>query len=1020
MPSWNDRHRDLLVNAIHRMLQGATRPPVPAAVTLAALSWVLDSLVDALVFRTSGLADSFLRPGPEEVWERIVVAGLAAALCFYAHDVKRRGRVEEELRRSGQRNRDLIENSLGLISTHDWDGVTLSLNPAAASALGYEPSEMIGRKMSDFLSPSVAHLFDDYLKRIRRDGVATGIMRVTGKGGEESFWAYRNVLRVEPGVPPYVLGHAQDVTDLKRVERELASTRSRLEHILSASPAITYSAELGYGTTFISPNVKDLLGYDASTFTDDPGFWNSRIHPDDRETLSSAIAATVESGQCRHEYRVQHADGTYRWICDELRFVSKERQGKSKQIVGYRIDVTDRQEAEEEVAKFAAEFENQVGKRTAQLGGSYELLRVEFQQRQRAEARFRRLVEHGPDAMVIINREGRITLVNQQSERLFGYTAQEMVGQSVEFLMPRRHRHKHRERRTSYSVKPTLQTMGERDVELYGLRKDGTEFPVEISLGPLEHDGEFLVASAIRDVSERKLAEDALRRSEANYRGLVDHAIHGVYRSSPNGSFLTVNPALVEMLGYDSQTELLAVDMVKDIYVDPAERKRLLDEWRKVGQTKGMEIHWKRKDGKRITVRLSGRSVFNEAGELEHFEVIAEDVTEHRKLESQLRQAQKMEAIGQLTGGIAHDLNNLLTVIMSNAELIDDRIPPDQTGAGEELEELKAAAHSGADLIKRLLGFSRRRALVLEAVDLRNVVAETSKLMRTLLPESIEVNVSADSAGDRVMADPTAIEQILLNLATNSRDAMPDGGEIVIDTGARQIDEDYHTDHPWIRPGDYVCISFSDTGVGMDEETQARVFEPFFTTKPTGAGTGLGMAMIYGLVKQHEGFVHVYSAVGQGTTVRLYFPITDQAASATPKRTTKAESQGGTETILLVEDEPSPRRSTTRVLEKFGYTVVAACNGEEAVELFETGGSQIDLVISDLIMPKMGGPELRKELRRRGVSVPFLFSSGYAAGDRTSGTYLEPGTPFLHKPWTIADLLTQVREVLEGGNDEQL
>jgi PAS domain S-box-containing protein len=303
---------------------------------------------------------------------------------------------------------------------------------------------------------------------------------------------------------------------------------------------------------------------------------------------------------------------------------------------------------------------------------------------------------------------------------------------------------------------------------------------------------------------------------EESYRSLTEGALYGIYRSTVDGSFLTVNPALVEMLGYGSQAELLAVELARDVYADPDERRNLVDKYRDQGRIEGVEVEWRKKDGSRLLVRLSGRPVHGHDGELECFEMIAEDVTERLTLEAQLRQSQKMEAVGQLTGGIAHDFNNILTVILANADLLEAELPRGRVDMRAVLDETRTAAQKGADLVRKLLGFSRRGKLEMESVDLAQLVTDLSGMLRRVLPENVEVILIADPPNGSVLADAGAIEQILLNLATNARDAMPDGGRLTIEVKPDWLDGGYHATHPWVEPGEYVSFSVTDTGIGMD------------------------------------------------------------------------------------------------------------------------------------------------------------------------------------------------------------
>jgi len=419
---------------------------------------------------------------------------------------------------------------------------------------------------------------------------------------------------------------------------------------------------------------------------------------------------------------------------------------------------------------------------------------------------------------------------------------------------------------------------------------------------------------------------------------------------------------------------------------------------------------WRRKDGDPITVRLYGRSVRHEDGRVECHEVFAEDVSERRGLEEQLRQAQKMEAIGQLTGGIAHDFNNLLTIILANAELLSRG--PDE----ESLRDIVSAAVSGRLMVNQLLGFARRSTLTLEPVHLGQLVTDLAAVLRRVLPADIELLVFADEDLPEVAADGHAVEQILLNLVNNASDAMPGGGVLRLETSCTWISD---AQREVLGPGsasEFVCLAVDDTGAGMDEATRQRAFEPFFTTKPVGKGTGLGLATVYGLVKQHGGFVQIDSAPGAGTRLRIYFPVAEEAtrrrASGSHERLELAAG-GGKETILVVEDQAQLRRASVYTLEHAGYTVLAAGDGVEALHILRQHPAPIHLVFTDLVMSRLGGRGLHQIERREGRQTPFLFTSGYAGAGRGEEP-LDPGLPFLPKPWTSADLLARVRQVLDA------
>jgi PAS domain S-box-containing protein len=494
----------------------------------------------------------------------------------------------------------------------------------------------------------------------------------------------------------------------------------------------------------------------------------------------------------------------------------------------------------------------------------------------------------------------------------------------------------------------------------------------------------------------------------------VANATYGIFRSTPAGRFLAVNPALARMLGYESEAELLTLDLARDVYVDPAVRDRLVESGSADGPSKEQEVEWKRKDGSKILVRLTGRAIRGADRTVESFEMMAEDITERRALEDQLRQSQKIEALGQLTGGIAHDFNNLLTIILANAELVRKALGPEFLDQQADLRDLISAALRGRVMIRDLLGFARRSSLDLEVLDLNDVVSTLSGMLRRIVPADIEIVVANSEETPEFRADLHAVEQILFNLATNARDAMPAGGVLRIETRCAAPSEEQRIAagaRPALR---WTCLAVEDTGVGMDDATRRRVFEPFFTTKSSDKGTGLGMATVYGLVKQHGGVIEVDSAPGLGTRIRLFFPAveaTTPAAGDEPQGS--SDVRGGNETILIVEDESDLRRVAKRILEQAGYHVLTAADGQEALELLRRPPATIHLVLSDLVMPRLGGRGLFDAARREGNATPFLFASGYSPGDDRGSLPPEAGVPLLYKPWTHDDVLTRVRDLLD-------
>jgi len=527
-----------------------------------------------------------------------------------------------------------------------------------------------------------------------------------------------------------------------------------------------------------------------------------------------------------------------------------------------------------------------------------------------------------------------------------------------------------------------------------------------------ERDKEILtfVARQLASAVEIKRNEQALRRSEARYRSLVQSSVYGIYRSSLEGRFLDVNPALITMLGYGSAEEVLLLDPTKDVFAHTEEHTRLIEEFRRTGRLDGIEVQWKRHDGKAITVRISGRAVSSADEPADVLEAIAEDVTDRRVLEDQFRQAQKMEAVGRLAGGVAHDFNNLLMVISGYAEVMLAELEPENV-LREKALAIQQASDRATTLTRQLLAFSRKQLLELKVVDVNAIVADMERLLRPLIGENVEFITSLTPEAAHTRADAGQLEQVLMNLVVNAKDAMSAGGTLTIQTEKIVVDENHHRGPTFIRPGHYVMLSVSDTGMGMDKETQSRIFEPFFTTKEKGKGTGLGLSTVYGIVKQTGGYVMVQSEEGRGATFQIYLPRVDGVAEKHSVAVPHA-ALGGSETVLLVEDEESVRQLVRETLASKGYEVMEAENGEDGVAIAARHNGKIDLVITDVVMPGMGGRELVKQLAQTRPETKVLYLSGYTEDAIVSEGTIETGAAFLQKPFTLQNLSRKVREVL--------
>jgi len=754
--------------------------------------------------------------------------------------------------------------------------------------------------------------------------------------------------------------------DRARTEAALRSSEEHFRSLIeNASDIVTVVGDNGV-FRYASPSVERVLGYGPSELLERNAF--DYVHPDDMALVTEALARAIQRPGIPQaaQFRFRARDGSWR-LLDAVGQARAEHSGSAHLIVNAR-DVTERQRQERALR------EN--------------------------KERLRTVIAGAPLVLFALDRHGVFTMVEGRGLDALGVRPALLVGRSA-FELYADLPHALADVRRALAGE-TFSSV----VDVFGVVFETWYSPVR--------DGDGPVAGVIgvgTDITERRRAEEALRHSEESHRALVQHASYAIYRSTPDGRFLTVNPALVAMLEYESAEQLLGVDLATDVYADPTERARILARFEQSGDAlDGVEVTWKRRNGQSILVRLAGRAVRRADGSIECFETIAEDVTERRALEEQLRQSQKLEAIGQLTGGIAHDFNNLLTIILANAQLLAKAIPATLEHAHADLRDVTSAALRGRVMVKELLGFARRSRLELQPVSLDGLVRDLTGFLRRILPADVEI-VTHDGADlPDVRADVHAVEQIVFNLATNARDAMPDGGVLRIETSQVHLAEEQRQACGAVRAGTHVCLAVDDTGVGMDAATRARMFEPFFTTKAPGKGTGLGLATVYGLVKQHGGGIEVDSEPGRGTRFRIYFPPAEEAAVPAQASGGEPAARGGSETVLVVEDDDQLRRSAKRILEDAGYQVVTAADGLEALEaLRQTAG--VRLVFSDLVMPRLGGRALYDAARREGVTVPFLFASGYSDPDR--GGSLDPALPLMHKPWMATDLLGRIRAILD-------
>jgi two-component system, cell cycle sensor histidine kinase and response regulator CckA len=623
---------------------------------------------------------------------------------------------------------------------------------------------------------------------------------------------------------------------------------------------------------------------------------------------------------------------------------------------------------------------------------------------------FHLINENAADMIAVVDMEGQRIYNSMAYQKILGYSPEELKG-SFAFQQihpedrPRVQAAAEQARRTGVGISSE-----------YRIRhKDGTWRTLE-STSNVIHNAKGVPEKLVivnRDISDRKRASEALRLSEGSFRSMIENAPYGIYRATAAGQLLRVNPALQKMLGYDSPGDLLEMNLARDLYVEPQEHQRILDELAARKSFKDIEVEWKRKDGALTKARCSGLLVKDEAEEEAFFEVFAEDVTEKRLLERQLQLAQKMEAVGRLSGGIAHDFNNLLGVIIGYSEVLKKKLDVSNP-LREHAEEIEKAGQRAASLTRQLLAFSRQQVLAPAVLNLNALLTDMGKMIPRLIGEDVELALQLDSKLKLVKADQSQIEQVVMNLVVNARDALPQGGRLVIETANVSLTPAYTLHHPGSRIGPYVMLSVTDNGTGMNLETLTHLFEPFFTTKERGKGTGLGLATVYGVVKQSGGYIWVDSEVGKGSSFKVYLPQIDEPVCTPVLAALPAKSFQGAETILLVEDADALRKLAHALLKENGYHVLAAENGAKALEIAEQKQGRIHLLLTDVIMPGMNGRTLADRLVAQHPRLRVLYMSGYTDSAIADHGVLEPGTYLLHKPFTEEALIRKVREVLDA------
>lgn len=670
-------------------------------------------------------------------------------------------------------------------------------------------------------------------------------------------------------------------------------------------------------------------------------------------------------------------------------------------------NVIKRKQVEDELKQYRNNLEELVQNRTSQLTKEiHERIQAEKALRE-SEEQFRTLTQTANDAIVGMDEKGKITIWNDSATRMFGYSEIEAVGNDLHSLIaPSRYYDKIIKGMTAFSKKGSGKIIG-KTVELTALRKDGTEFPVGLSISLMKRGERWHSTGIIRDISERKKAEKELRIKDT----AITSSINAIIITDLHGKLTYVNNAFLKIWGCRDQKDVIGKSISR-FWQNEGNGLEIIKEINNKGGWIG-ELIAKKTDDSLFDVQVSASLITDQDGHPISQMASFIDITEHKRLEEQFRQAQKMEAVGRLAGGVAHDFNNILTVIRGYSELSLNRLNENDP-IYQNIKQINESSNRAEALTRQLLAFSRRQVLQPRTINLNELIRNMEKMLGRLIGENIELTSILDPKLWNIKADPGQIEQVIMNLVINAGDAMPDGGGLILETKNLVISEDDVKLRKEVLPGSYVTLLVIDTGIGMDQETQSHIFEPFFSTKEAGKGTGLGLSMVYGIVKQSAGFINIISEPDQGTTFKIEFPCIDEAVTTYDEPEIQLSDLKGKETILVVEDQNDVRQLICGTLRLYGYKILDASQSGDALLICEQHKETIHLILTDIVMPRMSGRTLVERLSPLHSEMKVLYMSGYTDSTIANLSMTELGRQFIQKPFAPLDLVSRVREILDS------
>jgi PAS domain S-box-containing protein len=899
---------------------------------------------------------------------RIALRKAEAKAVAIARESQVRRKMHEKLQFQQSR---LLDHTFDPILTWKPDGLITYWNAGAERLYGYSAHEAVGQFVHRLLRTIFPNGRADFEEALHRDGHWEGELRHFTKDGRWIPVESRMMLVARESSMPEVLEADTDASPKKKA----LEVRTQLAAIVESSEDAIISKSLD-GT------IQTWNGAAARLFGFTPG-----------EALGQPIGIIIPP-ELHDEDRIM-----FERLRKGERIVNFEttRMTKGGDRLFVTLTISPLRDAEGTITGASAVLRDVTDRKLAEA------------RLRDAMERFRGVVDQAVDAIVTINARGIVETINPAVTRIFGYTPEEVVGRNVSMLMPQPYRGEHDQYIGRYLRTGEARIIGI-GREVFGLRKDGTRFPIELSVSEIRVASGRLFTGMIRDITERRMAEEALHLRDRAIQA-VDQGIIITSPSLPDNPITYANRGFEKVTGY-LQSEILGRNcrFLQGRDSDPAQVAKVREAVRQGRDCKVELVNYK-KDGSPFWNALSITPIRDESGALTHFVGVQMDISGRVKLEEQLRQAQKMEAFGQLAGGVAHDFNNLLTIINGYSEYLLEGMESDSQARGP-IEAILDAGERAGGLTTQLLAFSRRSVLEPVVLEPNAVVTDTAKMLQRLIGEDIRLVTSLAPQTGRVKVDPGQLGQVLMNLAVNSRDAMPTGGRLTIETRDVVLEESQVGGRD-MAPGEYVIIAVSDTGTGMPPEVKARVFEPFFTTKGPGKGTGLGLATAYGIIKQSGGHMDAYSEVGVGTTFKIYLPAVPESEKPKASPALPATIRGGSERVLLVEDQPDVRQLALVALQSHGYRVLEATDGEDALRRVETDRPALDLIVTDVVMPGLSGREVAERLARTYPGIKVLYTSGYTDDAVVRHGILQADVAFLRKPYTPLSLARKVREVLD-------